>query len=185
MQHDRQNIKILIVEDEVLIAADLESRLKSSGFKVAGRATSAERALEMIENVRPDLVLMDIVLKGEMDGIKAAEVVRDIWGVPVVFVTAYADARRLERAKLARPFGYVLKPFQDRDLQITIDMALYVATVEAERQKAEDATWESAKKFQALFHHMTDGFAYHQILVDDEGRPADYVFLEINRPLNG
>ena len=136
--NEKSNVKILIVEDEVLIAADLESRLKRLGYTIVGKATSGEQALELVEQHQPDLVMMDIVLQGDMDGIDAAEVILDKWGIPVIFLTAYADTDRLERAKLTYPFGYLLKPFQDRDLKITTEMALYVAKVDAERRIAQE-----------------------------------------------
>jgi PAS domain S-box-containing protein len=133
----QKRARILICEDEVLIAKDLESRLKNLGFIVCSNTTSGEQALELVEQHQPDLVIMDIVLQGEMDGIEVAEVIRDKWGIPVVFLTAYADTDKLERAKLAYPFGYLLKPFHDSDLKITTDMALYVSKVDAERREAE------------------------------------------------
>ena len=129
--------RILICDDEVIIAKDLESRLKRLGYTIVGKATSGERTLELVEQHHPDLVMMDIVLQGEMDGIDAAEVIKDKWGIPVVFLTAYANTDRLERAKLTYPFGYLLKPFQDRDLKITTEMALYVSKVDAERRIAQ------------------------------------------------
>ena len=137
MTENSGKAKILIVDDEVLIAADLKSRLQKLGYTVCAQATSGEQALKLVEQHQPDLVMMDIVIQGDMDGIDAAEVIRDRWGIPVVFLTAYADTDRLERAKLTYPFGYLLKPFQDRDLRITTEMALYVAKVDAERRKAE------------------------------------------------
>ncbi|MEW6263713.1 MAG: response regulator [Thermodesulfobacteriota bacterium] len=130
---DESQARILIVEDDVFIAADLESSLKSLGHAVCGKATSAEKAIELVEDQQPDLVIMDMVLQGEMDGIDAAKVIRDKWSIPVVFLTAYDDHDRLERAKLVHPLGYILKPFQDRDLRITTEMALYIAKVDAER----------------------------------------------------
>ena len=139
MSDTQEKARILICDDEVIIAADLASRLKNLGYTICAQATSGEGALELVEEHQPDLVMMDIVLQGEMDGIDAAEVIRDKWGIPVVFLTAYADTDRLERAKLTYPFGYLLKPFQDRDLKITTEMALYVAKVDGERKKTEDA----------------------------------------------
>ena len=131
--------RILICEDEVIIAADLESRLRKLGYTITGKTTRAERALDLLEQNQPDLVIMDIVFEGVTDGIDVAEIIRDKWGIPVVFLTAYADSDRLERAKLTYPFGYLLKPFRERDLKITVEMALYTAKVDAERRKAEKA----------------------------------------------
>jgi len=120
---EEHNAKILIVEDEVVIATDLASRLKSLGYSISGEATTGSKTLELVEQDQPDLVMMDIILPGDMDGIGAAEIIRDRWGIPVVFPTAYADTDRFERAKLTYPFV----TFND----IT------------DRKKAEEALWES------------------------------------------
>ena len=109
--------KILIVEDEALIGLDLKKRLTNWGYTVLGHAFLAEKALELIENDPPDLILMDIILQGKMDGIEAADVIRARWGIPVIFTTAYADKERLKRAKLTYPFGYLIKPYQDREIK--------------------------------------------------------------------
>ena len=130
--------KVLIVEDDIIVATDIQSRLKNLGYSVYEIVSSGEKAVQKIEEHKPDLVLMDIVLKGEMDGIEAAEIIRSRFDIPVVFLTAYADEERFERAKLTIPFGYILKPFQDRDLKITIEMALYTAKVDVERKRAEE-----------------------------------------------
>ncbi|MEE8432422.1 MAG: response regulator [Candidatus Desulfatibia sp.] len=103
--------KVLIVEDDGIIAMDLESRLKSFGYSVPGIVSYGEDAVKKVEECRPDLVFMDIVLKGEIDGIEAADQIRTQFNIPVVFVTAHMDEDRLERAKLTLPFGYVIKPF--------------------------------------------------------------------------
>ena len=144
--------KILIVEDDVLIAKELESRLKGLGYAVCGKATTGIIALDIVKKHQPDLILMDIVLKGEMDGIEVSEVIRDKWGIPVVFLTAYADTDRLERAKLTYPFGYLLKPFQDRDLKVATEMALYVAKVDVERRKTEEKLAERVKELNCLYN---------------------------------
>src|ERR1700712_4172524 len=104
-------VTILIVEDEALVAADLGDRLREMGYTVAAELSSGEEALEQIGNLRPDLILMDIVLDGQMDGIEAAEQVRSRWDTPVVFLTAHTDNNTLRRARVAEPFGYVIKPF--------------------------------------------------------------------------
>lgn len=161
MRANEKKARILIIEDEVLISADLESRLKSFGYEICGNATTAEKALETLERTQLDLVLIDIVLKGEMDGIKAAEIIREHWGIPVVFLTAYADADRLERAKLTTPFGYILKPFQNRDLKVTIEMALYAAEVDAQRKKAEKDNAFQAKLLASVGQSV--------IATDDKG----------------
>lgn len=117
--------RILVVEDEEIVAMDIEARLSLLGYEVAGSAASGERAVALVPEVRPDLVLMDIRLRGEMDGITAAGIIRHRFSLPVVFLTAHSEATTLERAKVAVPFGYILKPFEDRELRTTIEMALY------------------------------------------------------------
>jgi len=128
---------ILIVEDEALVAADLGDRLREMGYTVAGEIASGEEALEKIPNLRPDLILMDIVLEGEMDGIEAARHVRSRWDTPVVFLTAHADHNTLRRARVAEPFGYVIKPFAEAELHATLEMALYKHKVDSKIRKME------------------------------------------------
>ena len=128
---------ILIVEDEALVAADLGDRLREMGYTVAGELASGEEALEKIPDLRPDLILMDIVLDGEIDGIEAARQVRSRWDTPVVFLTAHADHNTLRRARLAEPFGYVIKPFAEAELHATLEMALYKHKVDSKIRKME------------------------------------------------
>ena len=131
--------QVLIVEDNGIIAMDLESQLKRLGYSVSAIVDNGEEAIKKVKENTPDLVLMDIVLKGEIDGIEAAKEIRKQFDVPVVFITAFADKERLKRAKLAYPYGFIIKPFQHEDLNITIEMALYFAEVDTERKQAEEA----------------------------------------------
>lgn len=127
--------RIMIVEDEAIVAMDIESRLAALGYAFAGRAASGEQALALAEAERPELVLMDIRLQGEMDGIDAAREIYQRFRIPVIFLTAYSEETTLERAKLAEPFGYILKPFDDRELKSTIEIALYKHRIEQELQR--------------------------------------------------
>jgi CheY-like chemotaxis protein len=138
--------RILIVEDDSIVAMDIENRLKNFGYSVAGIANSAEQAIKKVEELKPNLVLMDIVLKGEMDGIEAAQIIRSRFDIPVVFLTAYADEEMFERAKLTNPYGYILKPLQDRNLIINIGLALHTAKIDADRKQAEEDLRDSEKK---------------------------------------
>lgn len=124
--------RILVVEDEAITAMDIEDRLLEMGYQPAGRAVSGEHALALACERRPDLVLMDIRLKGAMDGIDAAVEIRRRLHVPVIFLTAYSEDATLERAKLAEPYGYILKPFNDRELKSAIEIALYKHEAEEE-----------------------------------------------------
>ncbi len=117
--------RILIVEDESIVALDLSSRLALLGYEVVGNATRGEQAIALADQLRPDLVLMDIRLDGEMDGISAAERIHHSFRLPVVFLTANAEDDTLARARVAEPFGYILKPFEDRELKTIIEIALY------------------------------------------------------------
>jgi CheY-like chemotaxis protein len=140
-----ERAQILIVEDDAITALDIESRLKNFGYSVSGKVNYAEKAIEKVEELKPDLVLMDIVLKGEMDGIEAAGIIRSRFDIPVVFLTAYADEEIFERAKLTNPYGYILKPLQDRNLIINIGLALHTAEVDAKRKQAEEEFRRSNK----------------------------------------
>ncbi|MBF0529608.1 MAG: PAS domain S-box protein, partial [Deltaproteobacteria bacterium] len=148
--------RIMIVEDEVLIGADLAADLQYLGYEVCANVTTAEKALYLIDKIHPDLVFLDIVLQGGMDGITAAEIIREKVGIPVIFLTAYADTNRLERAKLTYPFGYLMKPFHERDLKIAVEMALYVGNIDAERKKATAALENSEKKYRFLADNAED-----------------------------
>lgn len=127
----------MVVEDEALVAADLEDRLSRLGYMVIRVMDNAEEALEAIEEIPPDLVLMDIQLGGKMDGIEAAYKIRKEYEIPVVYVTAHADAATLSRAGATEPFGYVLKPFEERELHASIEMALYRHRAESKIRKME------------------------------------------------
>jgi len=118
-------LRILVVEDENIVAVDIQDRLEHLGYTVSGHAASGEDAIRKVGSTSPDLVLMDIMLKGEMDGVDAAEQIRLRYDVPVVYLTAYADNRTLERAKITEPYGYILKPFEEREMHTAIEMALY------------------------------------------------------------
>jgi len=124
--------RILIVEDEVIVSKEIFQRLQAMGYEPVGRAVSGEQALRLTNERHPDLVLMDIRLKGPMDGIMAAEDIRHKFQTPVVFLTAYSEDDTLDRAKLAEPYGYLIKPFDDRALKSAIEIALYKHKTEEE-----------------------------------------------------
>ena len=129
--------RILIVEDEGIIAKDIQNTLNRSGYSVIGIASSGEEAIKKAMEIHPDIVLMDIVLEGAMDGVEAAEYIRDHFDIPVVYLTAYSDDTTLQRAKITEPFGYILKPFQERELYTTIEMAIYKHTMQKKLKESE------------------------------------------------
>ncbi|HUO29884.1 MAG TPA: response regulator [Bryobacteraceae bacterium] len=124
------NTRVFIVEDERIVAEDIRLTLESFGYTVAGIAASRDQALAEIEQTSPDLVLMDIVLKGAGDGVETARLVRERFDIPVVFLTAHADHATLHRAKVTEPFGYILKPFEGHELYSGIEIAVYRHQVE-------------------------------------------------------
>lgn len=129
--------RVLVVEDEAIVAMDISVRLRGLGYEVVGPASTGVEALELAEQTRPDLVLMDIMLRGGMDGVEAARRILETTGAPVVYLTAYADDSTLRRAKVAEPLGYLLKPFEERELRTTIETALYKHRAEARLRESE------------------------------------------------
>jgi CheY-like chemotaxis protein len=116
--------KILIVEDQTIVALNIKSQLKNMGYAVPGTAVSGEEAIKEAELTNADLVLMDIMLKGDMDGIEAARIIKSRFGTPVIYLTACTDFETLERAKQTDPEGYISKPFKEEDLCKNIEDAL-------------------------------------------------------------
>jgi len=132
-------ISVLIVEDEVIVAENLSSKLEKLGYTVIGMAINGHEAVEMVLAHRPQLVLMDIKLQGELDGIATVEKIKKHLDIPVIYLTAHSDPNTLSRAKISKPYGYVLKPFDERDLATQIELALYKH--EADRRVREQREW--------------------------------------------
>lgn len=130
--------KVLVVEDEKIIAKDIESTLKRIGHESAGSVAKGEEAITAAENLNPDLILMDITLKGEMDGIEAARIINKKFNIPVVYITAHQDEDTIEKTKDTNPYGYITKPLDDRDLSTAINSAVYRRDVESKLKDAED-----------------------------------------------
>jgi len=157
-------VTILIVEDETIVAADLANKLRSLGYEVAGSTDSGEEAIELAQELHPDLVLMDIFLAGEMDGVEAAERIYREHDLPVVFLTAHSDHATLDRAKLSEPFGFIVKPFEKAELEPQIEMALY-------KHQAERKLRVSENRYRLLFDRNPDAV----FVLGDKGR-----FLDVN-----
>jgi two-component system response regulator LytT len=126
-------IKILIVEDEAIVAKDISVCLEKIGYEVLASFSKGEKALTFLEENTPDLVLMDIMLAGNISGIDASARIKKDYDIPVVFLTAYADEKTIERAKITEPYGYIIKPFKEIDLRTSIEMALYKFKKEKEK----------------------------------------------------
>ncbi len=142
--------KILVVEDEGVVVLHIKKTLESLGYEVTGIASTGEDAIIKAMEDRPDLVLMDIVLKGAVDGIDAAEKIRAIFSIPVIYLTAHADEMTLKRAKATEPFGYIVKPFRKRDLSIAIEFALYKSRAEAERLALDRELQDARSRIRQL-----------------------------------
>ena len=150
---------ILVVEDENIVAMDLQQRLNDMGYSVPALAASSQDALRKAAEIRPDLVLMDIRLRGYVDGIEVAQKLREMLDVPFVYLTAHTDEATLARAKITDPFGYIVKPFDERILRSTIEMALY-------RRNTERQLKQSAACLRAVLSCVGDGL----IGTDDRSR---------------
>lgn len=182
---------ILVVEDEAIVALELRTRLQELGYRVPETCSTGHQALAMVEQHHPDLVLMDIMLKEEPDGIDTGQVIRNNYQIPLIFLTAYADDETLERAKFAEPSGYLIKPFEERQLRSTIEMALYKYRLERDLHKTEQ--WLStvldsigdgviaidARERITLINPMAEtltGWSENEAL----GKPVSQVFKIIN-----
>ena len=129
---------VLVVEDESIVSKDIQYSLKKLGYNVVGAAATGDKALEIARSEKPDIILMDIMLKGEMNGIETAEIMKSELAIPVIFLTAYADDSTLSKAKVTEPYGYIIKPFKEVDLHTTIEMALYKHNKNKEVEKERD-----------------------------------------------
>lgn len=155
--------RILVVEDEGVTALSIKTALTKAGYEVPGLAASGEDAVRLSAEVAPDLVIMDIRLEGKMDGIEAADRIRESLHIPVVYLTAYRDKSTLSRARETEPFGYVLKPFDEQSLLVAVEMSLYKGRMDNRLRNAKE-------KLEAILRCVSDGV----VLVDMKGM-VDYL----------
>ncbi len=169
--------RILIVDDDFTTKLELEEMLSMAGYEVVGDAESGEQALSLAKDLAPDLILMDIMLKGDMDGISAAEIIKGESNIPVVFMTGYGDPDFIERAKRLEPFGYVMKPFDETEVKAFVEIALYKSKIERQleaahkklektnqalkreiekRRKSDQAIKAEEEKYRLHFEHSSD-----------------------------
>lgn len=205
------SINILVIEDESIVRKDIEQTLEKIGYNVIGAADNGEDAIDLAVRFRPDVILMDIMLKGDMNGIAAAEEIKRTLDVPIIFLTAYADRSTLGEAKLAEPHGYVLKPFKDVDLQTSIEMAIHKFSKEQEarleneflRNMAEhketaeylfvknrsrlmkidhkDLLFIEALKDYVVVHTPEQSFTIHSTMKDVENKLNERRFMRVHR----
>jgi len=156
------NHKVMIVEDEEIVAADIQTSIEKIGYSACATASSGREAIEKAGSTKPDLILMDIVLKGTMDGIETAAQIKELYKIPVVYLTAFGEDGTLQRAKVAEPYGYITKPFRDRDLQIAIEISIYKKQAEVEKAvlEAQNRQLQKAESLGrmagAIVHHFNN-----------------------------
>ena len=174
----------MIVEDDFSTTMNLEEMLTALDHKVVGKAERASKAIDMARELKPDLIFMDIVMPGDMDGITAAEKIKEEWGIPIVFLTAYGNPEYIQRAKRAEPFGYILKPFEESEIQAVVEIALYKHEIDKKLKKshAESAEFnrklkkeieereKNELKYQSLFENSPIGIA----TLDEERNVLDF-----------
>jgi PAS domain S-box-containing protein len=136
---------ILIVEDSFIVARHLQQTLESEGYSVLSTEASGEAALKTIEKKLPDLVLMDIMLTGQLDGVETSRIIKSRYGLPVIYVTALSDKETIQRAKITEPFGFITKPFEDRELFTTIEMGLYKHSIDTRLKQSEEKYFSTVK----------------------------------------
>jgi len=168
MSSEEKQTRILIIEDEAIVAADLQDRLEQLGYEVIGTASNGVDALRLLAHDTPDLVLSDIMIQGDLDGTQVAIKIRDLYRLPVIFLTAYSSESVVARAKAAGPFGYLLKPFEERELQISIEMALYKHRMEAEREQLVHELQDALAKVKQL-SGMLPICSFCKKIRDDQG----------------
>jgi CheY-like chemotaxis protein len=155
-----RNTKIMIVEDEKIVALDIKDSLEHFGYSVPCMASKGEDAIKMAETYHPDLILMDIVLKGKMDGVETAKIIHDNLDIPIIYLTAYSDEKTLQRAKMTAPFGHILKPFEERELRTNIEIALHKSELE------KNKLFENERWITSLLNNIGDAI----ITTDSHGK---------------
>ncbi|MGA2914542.1 MAG: histidine kinase dimerization/phosphoacceptor domain -containing protein [Sedimentisphaerales bacterium] len=186
-----KKIQILVVEDESIVAKDLQHTLQNLEYSVPETVSTGPEAVKSVEKRKPDLVLMDIVLDGEMDGIEAAELIHSRFNVPVVYLTAHTDNKTVERAKITDPFGYIVKPFDDRQLKTVIEMALCKVEMHNKLKESEEWLFTTLRSIGDGVI-ATDKNGYIKFVnsvarkltgcgeADVVGKPLNYIFTAVN-----
>ena len=170
-----KEVRILIVEDEFMISEDIAMRLSDFGYSVEGTAPSSEKALEILENTSIDLALLDVNIEGEIDGIELAKIISQKYKIPFIFLTSLASRTVVERAKEVNPSAYLLKPFNDRQVQIAIEMALTNFSQNTSATEV-DAALESKEPFPPIIQ-MKDSLFLKRDTHFDRVRFSEILFL--------
>jgi DNA-binding LytR/AlgR family response regulator len=203
--------KILIVEDEAIVAKDISVCLEKIGYEVLGTVSKGEKVFDLIKEIEPDLILMDIMLSGTMTGIEVSAEIKKNYDIPVVFLTAYADEKTISKAKVTEPYGYVIKPFKEIDLRTSIEMALYKFRKEREKLEGldkpsnnlsseitreyiyvksqsklvkvqnKDILFVEALKDYVIIHTKNEKFTIHSTMKDIEKKLPEGIFMRVHR----
>ncbi len=165
---------IIVVEDENIISIDLKRTLNKLGYNVTLTVSSGEELLEKLPDVDVDLILMDILLAGKMNGIEAAKIIKERFNLPVVYLTALTDEEILQKAMVTEPFGYLLKPFEEKSLNSTLEMAFYKHNVETKVKQKTKELEEEKKKTDQLLHNILPAQIVNEWKQKGEIRPRNY-----------
>lgn len=147
-------VVVLVVEDENVVAMDIKGRLEKMGYEVPETANTCKEAIQKVLEVKPDIILMDIVLKGDADGIETAARINDLFDIPIIFITAYSNDEIIQRAKKTVPYGYLTKPFEDRELNSMIEISLYKHEMEKKLRESEEKYRRVVERFLKLSNEI-------------------------------
>ena len=172
--------RILIADDDLITRMELSEMLDSAGHDLVGEAETGQQAMQMARNFQPDLIVMDIVMPGGMDGITAAERIKKESDTAIVFISGYGDPEYIERAKKLEPFGYVMKPFEEREVNAFIEIALHKRAMELKLRNAHKLLKKSEEKYRLLFEMANEAVCLHEMTYDQTGSAVDYKILDVN-----
>lgn len=172
--------RILIADDDLVTRMELSEMLDSAGHDLVGEAETGQQAIQMAQDFHPDLIVMDIVMPGGMDGITAAEKIKKESDTAIVFISGYGDPEYIERAKRLEPFGYVMKPFDEREVKAFIEIALHKRAMELKLRHAHKLLKKSEEKYRLLFEMSNEGVCLHEMIYDQTGNAVDYKILDVN-----
>lgn len=171
--------KILVVEDEYIIAIDVKKILEKLGYEVTSFVGKGEEALKRAENEKPDLILMDIMLSGRLDGIQTAELIKNKFEIPIVYLTALVDEETLQKAKITEPGGYLLKPFDEKGLHSAIELALYKFKIEKQLKEKTRELEEEKINTDRLLHHILPADIIYELKMNGTVDPRHYQSITI------
>ncbi len=175
----KKKTRILVVEDEYIIAIDLKKILEKLGYEVTSFVGKGEEAIKRAEEEKPDLILMDIMLSGQLNGIQAAELIKNKFEIPVVFLTALVDEETLQKAKITEPGGYLLKPFEEKGLHSAIELALYKFKIEKQlKEKTRELELEKINN-DKLLHHILPADVIYEMKMSGTVNPKHYESISI------